>query len=196
MRPEPSRVLRDHISTRAAVAVAVAALTSGNMLFFAVGAAALVLPSLPSPSRSTLSIRCAVVEAPPPAGFEWSTVIGVEGVVAPAAAAAPTSALSVAQACKFYAANPGIDEAEKTAFLKSNGVSDFVIAQASCAATGEEHTVHGHPAAPAAKSDTQAEATATGQKSEMSSYYEGGERVVPLADRQRLQTGSKALGMN
>ena len=49
--------------------------------------------------------------------------------------------MTVAQACAFYAANPDVDEAEKTAFLKSQGVSDFVIAQASCTATGMEKTV-------------------------------------------------------
>lgn len=53
--------------------------------------------------------------------------------------------MSVAQAASFYSSNPGIDESEKTAFLKSQGVSDFVIAQASCAASGMEKTVAGHP---------------------------------------------------
>ena len=64
---------------------------------------------------------------------------------APAAPVSNDGSMSVAQACAFYASNPDIAEAEKTAFLKSQGVSDFVIAQASCAATGMEGTVAGHP---------------------------------------------------
>merc|ERR1712224_1119532 len=57
---------------------------------------------------------------------------------ASAAEAATSGAMSVSQACTFFAANPSIDEAEKSAFLKSKGVSDFVIAQAICTATGME----------------------------------------------------------
>ena len=53
--------------------------------------------------------------------------------------------LTVAQACAFFAANPSIDAAEKKAFLVAQGVSEFVIAQAECTATGMESTVHGHP---------------------------------------------------
>ena len=61
------------------------------------------------------------------------------------AQAATSGAMSVSQACTFFAANPTIDEAEKSAFLKSKGVSDFVIAQAICTSTGMEKTVAGHP---------------------------------------------------
>ena len=64
---------------------------------------------------------------------------------ASAAQAATSGAMSVSQACTFFAANPTIDEAEKSAFLKSKGVSDFVIAQAICTSTGMEKTVAGHP---------------------------------------------------
>ena len=60
-------------------------------------------------------------------------------------ATAEKQQMTVAQAATFYAANPAIDELEKTAFLKSQGVSDFVIAQSSCTATGMEKTVAGHP---------------------------------------------------
>ena len=56
-----------------------------------------------------------------------------------------TASMSVEQACAFFAANPGIDASEKKAFLASQGVSDFVIAQAECTATGMEKTVAGHP---------------------------------------------------
>ena len=53
--------------------------------------------------------------------------------------------MSVEQACAFFAANPNIDAEEKKAFLASQGVSEFVIAQAECTATGMEKTVAGHP---------------------------------------------------
>ena len=67
-----------------------------------------------------------------------------DGVVVPSGADS-SSEMTVAQACAFFAANPSIDAAEKKAFLLSKGVSDFVIAQAECTATGMEKSVAGHP---------------------------------------------------
>ena len=61
------------------------------------------------------------------------------------ASSGSTGGLSVAQACAFFAANPSVDASEKVSFLKSKGVSAFVIAQAECTSTGMEKTVYGHP---------------------------------------------------
>ena len=104
-----------------------------------------------------------MVEPMPPPGFVWSTVeldasdsvsttaSNVEDAAASAdAAMACTSQvtegpMTVAQACAFFAANPAIDASEKKAFLAAQGVSEFVIAQSECTATGMEKTVAGHP---------------------------------------------------
>ena len=50
-------------------------------------------------------------------------------------AAAPSGAMSVAQACTFMASNPGVSFAAKKEFLLEKGVTEFVIAEAACTAT-------------------------------------------------------------
>jgi len=59
--------------------------------------------------------------------------------------------MSVPQACSFLAANEAMPFADKKAFLLSKGVSEFVIAQAECAAPADN--VQGHPELPGASSD-------------------------------------------
>ena len=124
----------------------------------AAAAAAAVPADKPAVMKKLVS---GFVEPMPPPGFVWSDVeLDISGVVYPTAAAAaaepkdevavddaeaPIEGLSVAQACMFLAANPSVDAAEKKAFLASKGVSEFVIAQAECTASGMESTVHGHP---------------------------------------------------
>ena len=124
----------------------------------AAAAAAAVPADKPAVMKKLVS---GFVEPMPPPGFVWSDVeLDVSGVVYPTAAAtaaepkdevavddaeAPIEGLSVAQACMFFAANPSVDAAEKKAFLASKGVSEFVITQAECTASGMESTVHGHP---------------------------------------------------
>ena len=53
--------------------------------------------------------------------------------------------MSVAQACTFFAdpALAAVTTADKKAFLRSKGVSEFVVAQAECVAP--EDNVQGHP---------------------------------------------------
>jgi hypothetical protein len=53
---------------------------------------------------------------------------------APTAAGQDFSKATVAGACTFMMANPGISFEEKKAFLLEKGVPAFVIAQAACTA--------------------------------------------------------------
>ena len=141
-----------------------AAPSDGSLNLVGVGAVAAALLAI------GLKVKQAAeyVPPPPPAGPPVLPLVfvGVVGSVALAAAltsgeaadetaeeastAAPAvdsavDGMSVEQACAFFAANPSIDASEKVEFLKGKGVSDFVIAQAECTATGMEGTVAGHP---------------------------------------------------
>lgn len=92
--------------------------------------------------RTSFNLLAAVVAA---FALDAASALTLPRAARPRMQASTASALSVPQAAQFFAANPGVDAATKKAFLVDKGVSDFVIAQAECTATGMESTVHGHP---------------------------------------------------
>jgi len=60
----------------------------------------------------------------------WSVPGG--SAVAAVATAAPSGEMTIEQCCTFMYQNDDASIEEKAAFLKSKGVSDFTIAQATC----------------------------------------------------------------
>uniref|UniRef100_A0A7S2JNA7 Uncharacterized protein n=1 Tax=Haptolina brevifila TaxID=156173 RepID=A0A7S2JNA7_9EUKA len=61
-----------------------------------------------------------------------ATLWSVPGGSAAATASAPSGAMTIEQACTFMYANDDATIEEKAAYLKSKGVSDFIIAQSTC----------------------------------------------------------------
>ena len=64
----------------------------------------------------------------------WKTASASSSTAAVATppAAASSASMTVAQACAFMSSMPDTSLSEKVTFLKSQGVSDSIIAQSSC----------------------------------------------------------------
>jgi len=83
-----------------------------------------------------LEAKASEEAAPPSAAMEQVAVVPSmsDTVLKTAAPPAPaiTTVLTVGQACTFMYANDDVTIEEKAAYLKGMGISDFVIAQATC----------------------------------------------------------------